>query len=880
VIKAVRSALFISEFGALKLPYVMIGIAVLAGVVTAFYIRLARRVTLRRLVVGSLVFFALNVVLLWWFAQQGYRWMFPVLYLWAGVFGVLATTQVWTLANDLFTTREAKRLFGVIGSGGILGAVVGGALARVLSPVIGSVNLLLVVAAMLVFAALVVALLTHVAPPSGEGRRAREISSPTSLTESLKVIRSSRHLVLLAGLVFLTALATTSVDFQFSLVAERAFADRDQLAAFFGTVYGSISLFAFLFQLLLTSRILSRFGIGFSLLLLPGALTLGTAALLATQSLWSAVLLKGSDGAFKHSLDRSCRELLYLPLPAAVKVQSKSTIDTVMDRLGDGSAGIVQWLLTTVLALGLRASLVANLVVIAIWAMIAIKLRLEYVNQLREALGKPSRLLSAAASPATDADTQRILDQVLSSGTEAERLGALEWIGSHEIEVPEDRLLSLAQDDPSSAVRSAALAVLLVGRDSVDLPREITDALDRDQGQVMVQAIDLLTENDVQVRQRRAEALIEGADPTTRLAVVALMLRKLGGEFEPFARRVFDALLAPDAPDRIRHAAVRGIVLLPPRFAPRESLGSLLADADPKVASAAAEAAARLDRLELLPAIIAMLGDPHTRAGARRALQRYGKRAVAPLAATLGDLERSPTVRRQVPTVLGRIGGEGAVTALAGCLRQPDPLLRDRAVVALYRLRREKSELRPLGSDGCMREIRRRSQNYRTLLQAERGIEEAGFSESDAARWLIEVLRQERHEALERIFMVLALEYPLAEMHQASRAVLTGSRVRHANAVELLDTTMPGNVKREIVPLLEILPTAGKEVAPSGPPWSAERALRTLVGWHKPWIAACALHAARKAGVRGLEADARALLDTDEPLLREEVVAYVGELDA
>ena len=60
----------------------------------------------------------------------------------------------------------------------------------------------------------------------------------------------------------------------------------------------------------------------------------------------------------------------------------------------------------------------------------------------------------------------------------------------------------------------------------------------------------------------------------------------------------------------------------------------------------------------------------------------------------------------------------------------------------------------------------------------------------------------------------------------------------------------------------------------------AERALRTLIGWHKPWIAACALHAARKARVRGLEADARALLDTDEPLLREEVVAYVGELDA
>ena len=43
MIKAVRNALFISEFGAMKLPYVMIGIALLAGVFAAVYIRLARR---------------------------------------------------------------------------------------------------------------------------------------------------------------------------------------------------------------------------------------------------------------------------------------------------------------------------------------------------------------------------------------------------------------------------------------------------------------------------------------------------------------------------------------------------------------------------------------------------------------------------------------------------------------------------------------------------------------------------------------------------------------------------------------------------------------------------------------------------------------------
>jgi hypothetical protein len=47
--------------------------------------------------------------------------LFIVIYIWVGVFSVLAPSQVWTLANYVLTTREAKRSFGFIGSGAILG---------------------------------------------------------------------------------------------------------------------------------------------------------------------------------------------------------------------------------------------------------------------------------------------------------------------------------------------------------------------------------------------------------------------------------------------------------------------------------------------------------------------------------------------------------------------------------------------------------------------------------------------------------------------------------------------------------------------------------------------------------------------------------------
>ncbi len=74
---------------------------------------------------------------------------------------MLAPTQVWTLANYLLTTREAKRVFGLVGAGGITGWIFSGLLASALAriPGLGTESLLLVMAVILVgCCALVIAL--------------------------------------------------------------------------------------------------------------------------------------------------------------------------------------------------------------------------------------------------------------------------------------------------------------------------------------------------------------------------------------------------------------------------------------------------------------------------------------------------------------------------------------------------------------------------------------------------------------------------------------------------------------------------------------------------------------------------------------------------
>jgi ATP:ADP antiporter, AAA family len=156
---AARDTLFLDQFQATQLPYADMATALLVGLFVAIYIRLARHASLRNLLVGTLLFLATNAAFFGWAAHfPRWRWLYPALYIWVGIFGVVTTAQVWTLANYLLTTREAKRLFGLIGSGGILGGICSGFYTRAAAKQFGTESLLYAIALFLTLCPLIVIL--------------------------------------------------------------------------------------------------------------------------------------------------------------------------------------------------------------------------------------------------------------------------------------------------------------------------------------------------------------------------------------------------------------------------------------------------------------------------------------------------------------------------------------------------------------------------------------------------------------------------------------------------------------------------------------------------------------------------------------------------
>jgi ATP/ADP translocase len=382
--KVSRDALFLDQFKAIQLPYADIAIAVLVGFVIAGYVRTARFFRLHTLLILSLVADVLTCVAFWWTATHyQFTWLYPVVYVWIGIFGVLATAQVWTLASYVFTTREAKSSFSLIGSGAISGAMAGGYAAKVFAGRFGAESLLLIMAGALAISIGLVKLIWNARGQESRAEAQTTEDDQSGLAAQLRRLWTSPHLRAIAILICLSSFATTTASWQFKAIAKQAIPTTAELAAFFGEFNFYAAILALLIQMLLTSRLLKRYGVGPTLLLVPVALLVGSTGVIAFGTLAAAVILKGADQVFRYSVDKTSMELLYLPVPSGIKIQAKSFIDTVVWRMGDGLAGVGVLVVANYLHATPRTVGWVTLGAVALWVFTALLARGTYVSSLR-----------------------------------------------------------------------------------------------------------------------------------------------------------------------------------------------------------------------------------------------------------------------------------------------------------------------------------------------------------------------------------------------------------------------------------------------------------------------------------------------------------------
>ncbi|MFA9454213.1 MAG: MFS transporter, partial [Candidatus Aminicenantaceae bacterium] len=821
ILKSVSNSLFIESQGAGKLPYVFMLVALLSALVAAIYSRYSKRIRLSRLIMVSFVFSIACLVVFWllFCFPDSQGWLSYAFYTWVVIFSVITGSQFWFLANDIYNAREARRIFGFIGAGSIIGGICGGILTNILASSLGTRNLILIAVGFLFACMLLVTRIRRLRAhdPHQRRQRSRGRAEKAKTTENpLKLILDSRHLTYLAGIICVGVLVANLADYQYRVLAERTFVDSDALTGFFGLMQSLVNFAALAIQLFFTSRVMKHLGVTASLFFLPLGLLAGAFGILISPTLWSAILIKLSDGGFKHSINRAGMELLYLPIPSETKKRAKTFIDVFLKNFAKGVAGLTLIGLTVWLSLTLQHISLVLIVLISCWCVLLLRVKREYVDSFRHAIEKRTIDLEEQSLNLEDASLLSGFIKVLEGSSERQTLyilGLLENVKNKELVPHLERLIH----HPSPEVRAVVLSMALMYPE-VDLSAVARELMEDDNIDLQREAISYLYQSS---RDKIAaiKEFLGHTNPRIQVAAVLCAARewKESKDFrkEIEFKEILNTLLQSsgeggekDEQQKFIRIQVAGAIGLAGDSELNGFLHSLLQDEDPEVKKAAVGSVGLSPDPEFLPFLFENLNTRYLRISVRECLAGYGESVIDPLADLLMDEQQDRRKRLAVPPVLALIGSQRSVDQLWKQLEHRDLAFRSQNIRSLNRLRVGFPNLKfdpqlikarifdEIDFYGLM--LQSWMQQNLTVNQKPTGPNKENGSRHKSRLLLVLAMEERLGDCLERIFRLLGLRYSPKDMLHAYLGLTSNVSRLRANAIEFLDNVLDSDLKKSL----------------------------------------------------------------------------------
>lgn len=330
-VKAASRSLLIAFGGAEALPYAWVYSAiVLMGLISGYHL-LVERYTRVKVVLFSLLLFAICMVLFRVVFTPSSLVGATVFYVFVDIFSVVLVEQFWSLTDAISSAEQGTRSFWFVGTGGLVGGVAGGLLASALVLHFGlaTADLLFSCAGLL----LLVFAFNVAMWRAGLYREVHEHGAPHTSTADWKTLLSNRYLVLIAALLCLSQLAQPVVEYQFLQVVAIEYPDTDRRTAYISEFFSLMGLISIGLNVTLTPLIHRWFGAIGGLVVQPLVLALGSVAFYLHTTLTMAAAMKIGDRGLSYSINRASKELLYIPVDPVLTYQAKAWIDMFGYRL-------------------------------------------------------------------------------------------------------------------------------------------------------------------------------------------------------------------------------------------------------------------------------------------------------------------------------------------------------------------------------------------------------------------------------------------------------------------------------------------------------------------------------------------------------------------
>jgi len=864
------SALFLAHYDAAFLPYVYLVAAMVSIVAGLGYTRAKEQVAFAPLMTGTLVFMLGMICILRLRLGLGEAgWLIFAMMIAYRLLSMLTDLEYWAVAARLYDVRQSKRLFGLVGSGEVAARVVGSFSVPLLVSVLGVANLLWISASGLgACLALLVIILNQFPDVGSRGGEEAETGTQSRDRRPLRSLWPSPYLKAIFVLSFFAVLGKYFVDFAFLSEMQTRWHEVETLASFFGIFSGVTQVVNLGIRILVSGRLLNRFGILVGLLVLPAAHFLCTLAILAVAAVpippvvfWLAIGNQGLYKTLKHPVDNPSFKVLYQPLPRRERLAAQIGVEVIVTPIAIALAAALMILFSRPALATTTPFASLMLLNFAGWAVAAFFAFREYRKALVKALEK--RTLDRTAFSLEDEQSITLVRAKLSSERADEVIFALDLL--QRIDHPSlplhfEELLS----HPSPDVRFYVLLTIEKRR-----PPGITYSISRV----------LSRETSARVKAVALRALAALGDPRGEVASYlghadreverGALIGLFHGPQESANRRarvrVLELCRSEAADDRVLAARVLGDTDLQDP----ELFDRLLADEHPEVRRAALRAAGRRKDERFVSRILDHLDDPKYRSDAARALIEAGEKASLPLARALLDPGTPAALRtriaqltRRLPSFTHRQALWQAYESGAGHLRQ----------VALEALGSLQYHVKEGDSSSVARSVEAEVRESTWKLGVLRDIE--GDS---ALQSLSESLREEIAQSRARVFLLLSFLYDRNTVVSARDNLDSSSRERRAYAAEILEVTLSQELKELALPLLDhsspedCLSRLGRRFpqARRGAAESLAEILRSTDGNIRNWTRACAIYGATRLEVNGFSSEVALLRDDPSPLVAE-----------
>ncbi len=825
ILKPTVISLFLSEFGIDQLPIVFIFVAIFAAVGISIYSHSLKTTSINIIIVRTLLYSNFSLFVFWILIEINFLngWALYLFYIWVAIFSVLSASQFWILANLIFNTREAKRLFGFIGAGAIAGGIFGGYLTSIFAEIIGSENLILISISMLSGCIPIVNYLWKDNVEHYKSNIKQKDTAKTFSDHPIKLIKSSKHLTYLATIVGISVIVARLVEFQFSAIASAEIPNEDELTSFFGFWFSNMNIISLIIQLFLTRRVVGVFGVGTSLFFLPAGIFVGTFAVFISPHLWSAILLRISDGSLKQSINKSSMELLALPVPVEIKKQTKSYIDIFVDSFATGIGGIILLVLSSGFDISIKYISLGTLILLFLWLYIVFQVRKEYLKSFRIKLEQNKFDIQQKKYDLNNESVLGGIIKVLTTGSEKHILQILKLIK----EIQNDKLLPSLESligHPSSDIQLEVLRNLYFYK-SHSYNEEVEPLIEDPKEEVREAAFHYLFKHAPDDTIQIMEKYINHPELKVRNSALVSLATEIKDniylkekfELDKIVKEKLNSIknnnnqldLDSETITAIRVIAISNLTNY------YSELNSFLNDKSDLVVNAAINSLSYILLPEFIPILIKKLNFRETSKAAISTLKNYGESTLRPLSENLNDLKLENQTKKNIIEIIGSVGSKDSVQILFSAFEREDYWLQKDILRSLNNLKKKYPTLKFDWSrivkklyEEVKLELEIISSLYlQTKIDAKEQLSYPTEKEKKiiiARKNLITLLENRMDTGLEKIFRLLGLKYPPDDMIEVLNSIHSAKEDLRANALDFLDNLLEANLKKLIIPIIEL----------------------------------------------------------------------------